>query len=201
MARIENYSPGRVVIDGVELNRDVIVLPNRVLPNWWRRDGHSLVIEDLEEVLDELPERLIVGCGYSSRLEPDPSVIEALAEARGEGRGVADGGGGRPLRGARDPKPGGRRRGASPDLLIALLALAVALAAPAQAGAHENFADEPPFGGELPPPLVRPAIRGRPPPGFRLSGRDAIGIADARRGGARRARREPGDAGGRLRAR
>ena len=78
MARIENYSPGRVVIDGVELNRDVIVLPKRVLRNWWRRDGHSLVIEDLEEVLDELPERLIVGCGHSSRLEPDPSVIEAL---------------------------------------------------------------------------------------------------------------------------
>ena len=29
-------------------------------------------------MLDELPERLIVGCGHSSRLEPDPSVIEAL---------------------------------------------------------------------------------------------------------------------------
>lgn len=79
MARIESYSPGRIVVDGVELNRDVIVLPNRVLPNWWRRDGHSLVIEDLEDVLDDLPERLIVGCGYSGRLQPDPSVLEALA--------------------------------------------------------------------------------------------------------------------------
>jgi hypothetical protein len=83
VARIENYSPGRVVVDGVELNRDVIVLPNRVLHNWWRRDGHSLVMQDLDEVLDELPERLIVGCGYSMRLQPDPSVIETLA-----GRGV-----------------------------------------------------------------------------------------------------------------
>ena len=27
MARIESYSPGRVVVDGVELHRDVIVLP------------------------------------------------------------------------------------------------------------------------------------------------------------------------------
>jgi hypothetical protein len=80
VARIENYSPGQVVVDGVKLNRDVIVLPERVLPNWWRRDGHSLVIEDLEDVIDELPERLIVGCGYSGRLEPDPTVIEALAK-------------------------------------------------------------------------------------------------------------------------
>jgi hypothetical protein len=79
VARIEDYSPGHVVVDGVEQNRDVIVLPNRVLPDWRRRDGHSLVIEDLDDVLEELPERLIVGCGYASRLEPDASVIEALA--------------------------------------------------------------------------------------------------------------------------
>jgi hypothetical protein len=46
--------------------------------DWWRRDGHSLVLEDLEEVQDELPERLIVGCGAHGRLQPDPSVVEAL---------------------------------------------------------------------------------------------------------------------------
>ena len=63
-------------------------------------------------------------------------------------------------------------------MLIALLALALALASPAPASANENFADEPPFGGELPPSLVRPASIRRPPPGFRLSGRDAIRIAD-----------------------
>jgi hypothetical protein len=79
VARIEDYSPGHVVVDGVEQNRDLIVLPNRVLPNWWRREGHTLVIEDLADVLEELPERLIVGCGYASQLEPELSVIEALA--------------------------------------------------------------------------------------------------------------------------
>jgi hypothetical protein len=83
VARIESYSPGSVVVDGAEHHRDLIVLPTRVLPNWWRRDGHSLVLQDLDDVIDELPERLIVGCGYAGRLEPEPSVIEALA-----GRGV-----------------------------------------------------------------------------------------------------------------
>jgi hypothetical protein len=78
VARIESYRPGRIIVDGDEHKRDLIVLPSRVLPNWWRRDGHSLVIEDLEEVIDELPERLVVGCGYAGRLEPDPSVIDAL---------------------------------------------------------------------------------------------------------------------------
>ena len=38
-ARLEDYSFGRVTVDG------------------WRRDGHSLALEDLDEVLDELAER------------------------------------------------------------------------------------------------------------------------------------------------
>jgi hypothetical protein len=79
MAEITGYEFGRIVIDGQEHRRDVIVLPDRVVRDWWRRDGHSLVLDDLEEVLDELPERLVVGCGANGRLHPDPSVAEALA--------------------------------------------------------------------------------------------------------------------------
>src|SRR5919204_6141362 len=84
MAEIRDYSFGRMVVDGTEHRRDLIVLPERVVPDWWRRDGHSLAIEDLDEVLDELPERLVVGCGYAGRLEPDPGVVAAL-----ERRGIA----------------------------------------------------------------------------------------------------------------
>src|ERR687887_2322633 len=50
MARLEDYSFGRVTVDGSEQTRDLIVLPDRVVTNWWRRDGHSLAIEDLEGV-------------------------------------------------------------------------------------------------------------------------------------------------------
>ena len=64
-------------------------------------------------------------------------------------------------------------------MLIAILcAVVVALAPPAQAFANENFSDEPPFGGQLPPKLVRPPTENRPPAGFRLSGRQAIAIAN-----------------------
>jgi hypothetical protein len=82
MARLENYSFGRVVVDGQEQANDLIVLPDRVVTNWWRREGHGLAMEDLEEVVDELPERLIVGCGAHGRLHPSPAVIEEL-ERRG----------------------------------------------------------------------------------------------------------------------
>ncbi len=78
MPRIEQYEFGRARIDGQEYSRDVIVLPDRVVPNWWRRDGHSLVIEDLEDVLDQLPEHLVVGTGADGRMRPDPGALEQL---------------------------------------------------------------------------------------------------------------------------
>jgi hypothetical protein len=80
VARLEGYSFGRVVVDGEEETKDVIVLPERVVRNWWRRDGHALVLEDLEAVLDELPARLIIGTGAEGRLKPDPATLAQLEE-------------------------------------------------------------------------------------------------------------------------
>jgi hypothetical protein len=78
MTRIEGYSFGRVVVDGREETTDVIVLPDRVVRNWRRRDGHGLVLEDLAGVIDELPERLVLGTGADGRLRPDPVTLELL---------------------------------------------------------------------------------------------------------------------------
>jgi hypothetical protein len=80
VARIEGYRFGRVVVDGAEQTRDVIVLPQRVITHWWRQDGHSLVLSDLEDVLAELPERLIVGTGADGRMRPDPDCVRRLEE-------------------------------------------------------------------------------------------------------------------------
>jgi hypothetical protein len=82
VATIEGYGFGHVTVNGEKLTRDVLVLPGRVVPNWWRRDGHALVLEDLAEVLDELPETLVVGTGADDRMRPDPETLEEL-RARG----------------------------------------------------------------------------------------------------------------------
>jgi hypothetical protein len=50
--------------------------------NWWRRDGHGLVVEDLAEVLEELPEHLVIGTGADGRLRPSPRALDELT-ARG----------------------------------------------------------------------------------------------------------------------
>ena len=64
-----------------------VLLPSRWAVNlqsdWWRRTGHSLAIEDLQEVLEELPARLVLGIGAYGRLRPDVADIAEL-ERRGE---------------------------------------------------------------------------------------------------------------------
>lgn len=80
MPRITDYSFGRATVEGAEETRDVIVLPDRVVRGWWRRDGHALVLEDLDEVLDELPERLVVGTGAYGQMRPDPAALAQLRE-------------------------------------------------------------------------------------------------------------------------
>ena len=78
MPKLGDYRFGHVVVDGQEETRDVIVLPARVVRNWWRRDGHALVEEDLRDVLDELPERLIVGMGAASQMRLDEGLLDLL---------------------------------------------------------------------------------------------------------------------------
>lgn len=80
MVEIGDYRFGRIVVDGQEETRDLIVLPGRVVRHWWRRDGHSLSFEDLADVWDEIPERLIVGMGASSRMRPDPDALARLRD-------------------------------------------------------------------------------------------------------------------------
>jgi hypothetical protein len=83
MARIDHYEFGRIVVDRHEEIKDLIILPDRVVRNWWRREGHALVLDDLAEVLDELPPHLVVGTGANGRMRPDPDMIRQL-----QGRGL-----------------------------------------------------------------------------------------------------------------
>ncbi len=83
MPDINDNRFGHIVIDGDEHSRDVILLPGCVVSDWWRKEGHSLVAEDLADVIEELPPRVVVGSGAYGRLKPDPSVIEEL-----QGRGI-----------------------------------------------------------------------------------------------------------------
>jgi len=79
---IESYRFGHIEIDGTTYTKDVILLPDRVIDHWWRRQGHSLHPDDLTAVLDAEPEILVVGRGAYGRMRVPDQTREAI-EARG----------------------------------------------------------------------------------------------------------------------
>ena len=80
--RIDAYNFGRIVIDGQVYRHDVILLPDRVLPNWWRVEGHSLFLEDLQQALNCSPQVLVIGLGKYSRMKV-PEETRKQIEADG----------------------------------------------------------------------------------------------------------------------
>lgn len=82
MPIIDNYSFGEIIIDGKEYTEDVIILPSEVQPGWWREEGHLLLPEDLEVVVESKPEILIIGTGAYGEMEV-PEKTKKFLESEG----------------------------------------------------------------------------------------------------------------------
>ncbi|MEW6002497.1 MAG: MTH938/NDUFAF3 family protein [Nitrospirota bacterium] len=80
--KIEHYSFGKITIDGKTYTSDVIIYPGRVDSSWWRKEGHSLQIVDLSEVIKAKPQVLVVGTGYSG-LMAVPEKTQTYLESKG----------------------------------------------------------------------------------------------------------------------
>jgi hypothetical protein len=78
---IGSYRFGQIVIDGQAHRKDVIILPDRVIGGWWRREGHNLRPEDLKPVFEATPEVLVVGLGASGMMRIAEETKQALQDA------------------------------------------------------------------------------------------------------------------------
>jgi hypothetical protein len=78
--RIDAFRFGQITIDGHVYTQDVIILPDRVLPNWWRESGHALAYEDLQQVLSKPPEVLLVGLGVFGRMKVPEEVRRRIEQ-------------------------------------------------------------------------------------------------------------------------
>ena len=79
---IDSYQFGQISVNGKQYTADVLIFPDRVEDNWWRKSGHQLCLEDIDEVMAENPEVMVVGTGASSGMMVLPEVQQA-AQAKG----------------------------------------------------------------------------------------------------------------------
>lgn len=66
---IDSFHFGQIVIDNKEYTNDCIILGDKVLPDWWRKEGHKLKTEDIKSIIEAKPSALIVGCGTSKKMK------------------------------------------------------------------------------------------------------------------------------------
>ncbi len=72
---VDSYSFGRMTISGDDYTSDLIIYPDRIKPSWWRKAGHYLCLEDIQDVFDEDFDVLILGTGYLGLMKVDEEVI------------------------------------------------------------------------------------------------------------------------------
>ena len=80
--QIDAYEFGAIHVDGKTYRSDLILLPDRVSDNWWRKEGHCLYPEDLGEVVAAGPRILVLGTGYYGRMQV-PEATRTYLESKG----------------------------------------------------------------------------------------------------------------------
>jgi hypothetical protein len=69
------HLPGKTYRD------DLIILPDgNILKPWWRKQGHQLTVDDLQELIDSSPEIIVVGTGVNGRVIPVKNLKADLAK-------------------------------------------------------------------------------------------------------------------------
>jgi len=75
---IEKYSFGKIVVNGVAYMNDIKIVQGRVVSDWWRKKGHSVGIEDIQDISESKPSVLVIGKGKPGMMKSSRSLRRYL---------------------------------------------------------------------------------------------------------------------------
>ena len=80
MITIDSYTFGNMTIRGELYKKDLIISNGNVLPEWRRKEGHKLCLEDLEEKIEKDTDILVIGTGAYGVMNVPKSLREELEQ-------------------------------------------------------------------------------------------------------------------------
>ncbi len=80
--KLDDYEFGRITVNGAAYTADLIITPDSIIDSWWRKQGHSLHIDDLDAIVRAKPDVLVVGTGYFGRMTI-PNETRKYLDAQG----------------------------------------------------------------------------------------------------------------------
>ena len=79
---IEDYGFGSMTVMGQNHRNDLKIIDNEIIDNWWRREGHALYSQDIDDILYSAAEVLVVGTGAYGNMRVTDEAERAI-KARG----------------------------------------------------------------------------------------------------------------------
>ena len=78
---IEDYTFGKILVDGILYTSDIKINDGIVVPGWWRKSGHVVTIEDIGDILDAGADILVIGSGDPGLMKSSDPLRAYLKEA------------------------------------------------------------------------------------------------------------------------
>jgi hypothetical protein len=80
---IDQYSTGsHMTVNGTKYNQDLKIIRGEVKGNWWRREGHRLAADDIQDILTAGPAILVIGTGYAGNMRVPGPVRQTIEDRR-----------------------------------------------------------------------------------------------------------------------
>jgi hypothetical protein len=75
---IDEFSFGKIVVNGVPYNGDIKIVGASVVSSWWRRTGHRVDVTDIEDIVAHRPDVLVLGQGDTGLMKATGSLRRLL---------------------------------------------------------------------------------------------------------------------------
>ncbi len=77
---IEQYSFGNIVVNSVKYINDIKIVQGKVISEWWRKRGHSVDVDDIQDILQSGPDIVVFGKGLPGLMKATRALREFLKE-------------------------------------------------------------------------------------------------------------------------
>jgi len=77
---IEKYTSGRIIINNKTYHQDLKIIQGRVVDNWWRKTGHLVDVNDMDDVLNALPDIIVIGTGYAENMRVSEDLTSEIRQ-------------------------------------------------------------------------------------------------------------------------
>lgn len=78
---IQEYRFGSMKVAGRTYHDDLKIIAGEVHARWWRKEGHTVEVDDVSDILAVRPDILVVGQGKPGYMQVTASLRSVLADA------------------------------------------------------------------------------------------------------------------------